>query len=48
MISITTIYMLNFYINDKYDIKYSLYKNATKNLEEKNKNEDLNPHLNFT
>jgi hypothetical protein len=40
--------MLNFYINDKYDIKYSLYKNATKNLEEKNKNEDLNPHLNFT
>ena len=48
MISITTIYMLNFYINDKYDIKYSLYKNATENLEENNKNEDLNPHLNFT
>ena len=48
MICITTIYMLNFFINDKYDIRYSLYKNYTDNIEKNNKNENLNPHLNFT
>ena len=40
MICITTIYMLNFFINDKYDIRYSLYKNYTDNIEKNNKNEN--------
>ena len=41
-------YTLNFYYNDKYDIRYSLYKNFTENMEENNKIEELNPVLNFT
>ena len=48
MLIITIIYLLNYILNDKYDIRYSLYKNFTYNEEEYNKNEDLNPHLNFT
>ena len=32
----------------KYMIGYSLYKDFTNNEEEFNKNEDLNPHLNFS
>ena len=42
-------YTLNFYYNDKYDIKYSLYKNFTENNQDNNnKIEELNPILNFT
>ena len=48
MVIITIIYLLNYILNDKYDIRYSLYKNFTVNEEEYNNNEDLNPHLNFT
>ena len=48
MLAITIIYLLNFFLNDKYDIRYSLYKNFTENSEEYNKKEDLNPHLNFS
>ena len=48
MLNITIIYLLNYILNDKYDIRYSLYKYFTVNEEEQNKNEDLNPHLNFT
>ena len=29
MLIVTIIYILNFYLNDRYDIKYSLYKNFT-------------------
>ena len=48
MLIITIIYLLNFILNDKYDIRSSLYKNFIINEEEYNKNEDLNPHLNFS
>ena len=42
-------YTLNFYYNDKYDIRYSLYKNFTENTQDNNnKIEELNPILNFT
>ena len=42
-------YTLNFYYNDKYDIKYSLYKNFTENNKDNNnKIEEINPILNFT
>ena len=38
-----------FYYNDKYDIRYSLYKNFTENTQDNNnKIEELNPILNFT
>ena len=48
MFIISFIYILNFALNDKYDIRYSLYKDFESHEEEYNKNEDLNPHLNFT
>jgi len=48
MFIISFIYILNYALNDKYVISYSSYKNFTSNEEECNKNEDLNPHLNFT
>ena len=42
-------YTLNFYYNDKYDIRYSLYKNFTENTQDNNnKIEELNTILNFT
>ena len=40
-------YILDFYLNDKYDIRYSLYKNFTI-AEENNKFEEFNPVLNFS
>ena len=48
MLIITIIYLLNYILNDKYNIRYSLYKDFTVNEEEYNNDEDLNPHLNFT
>jgi len=48
MLNITVVYLLDYILKGKYDIRYSLYKNFTYNEEEYNKNEDLNPHLNFT
>ena len=48
MLNITVVYLLNYILKGKYDIRYSLYKNFTYNEEEYNKNEDLNPNLNFT
>ena len=48
MLTVTTFYILDFYLNDRYDIRYSLYKNYTNNDEESNKNKELNPHLNFS
>ena len=46
--SIVTVYVLDFYLNDRYDIRYSLYKNYTANDEENNEIEELNPTLNFS
>ena len=49
MIDIFIFYTLNFNYNDKYDIRYSLYKNFTENTQDNNnKIEELNPILNFT
>ena len=48
MLNIIIIYILDFYLNDRYDIRYSLYKNFTGNDEENNKMEEYNPHLNFS
>ena len=49
MLIISFFYILNFALNDKYNIKYSLYKSfENKEEEEYNKNEDLNPLLNFS
>ena len=48
MIIISLIYLLNFAFNNKYDIRYTLYKAFRSKEEENNKNEDLNPHLNFS
>ena len=41
-------YILDFYLNDKYDIRYSLYNNFTNFAEENNKIEEFNPILNFS
>ena len=46
--NILIVYILYFYLNDKYDIRYSLYKNFTENDEENNKIEELNHVLNFS
>ena len=48
MLIISFFYILNFALNDKYNIKYSLYKGFESKKEEYNKNEDLNPLLNFS
>ena len=48
MANIFIVYILDFYLNDKYDIRYSLYKNFTENDEEINKIEELNHILNFS
>ena len=48
MATIFIFYTIDFYLNDKYDIRYSLYKNFTSDTEEYNKKEKINPHLNFS
>ena len=48
MLIISLIFILNFAFNNKYNIRYTLYKDFTNTEEENNKNEDLNPHLNFS
>ena len=45
MLIVTIFYILDFYLNDRYDIKYSLYKNFTSS---DNKNDELSPNLNFS
>jgi len=47
MLNIFIVYTLDFFLNDRYNIRYSLYKNFTEN-NENNKMEELNPHLNFS
>ena len=48
MIIITIFYLLDYSLNDKYDIRYSLYKDFTKKAEENNKIDELNLNLNFS
>lgn len=48
MLGITAIYTINFIINDKYKIEYSLIKNTKDNGNFLNTFEELNPTLNFS
>jgi len=48
MIIVSIIYILDYALNDKYSIRYSLYRDFTNKEEENYQKEDLNPHLNFT
>ena len=48
MMCVSTFYILDYSINDRYDIRFSLHKNFTANKEELNKIEEFNPHLNFS
>jgi len=47
MIVITIFYILDYYLNDKYDIRYSLYKNFQEDLNINVKN-DLNYNFTFS
>ena len=48
MLIVTIFYILDFYLNDRYDIKYTFYKNFTNYEGDYNKNAELNQNLNFT
>ena len=49
MVGISAIYVLNYALNDKYDVTYSLIKNTEVDQEEIKKQEDeLNPVLEFS
>ena len=48
MINVTIFYTLDFHFNDKYDIRYSLYKNFNENIITDEEKEKLNPYLNFS
>ena len=48
MMCVSTIYIVDDSINDRYDIRFSFHKNFTANKEELNKMEEFNPHLNFS
>ena len=48
MMCVSTIYIVDYSINDRYDIRFSLHKNFKANKEELNKIEEFNPHLNFS
>ena len=47
-LNIVIVYVLDFYLNDRYDIRYSMYKNFTENYEKYNEKEELNHILNFS
>jgi hypothetical protein len=48
MIGISTIYVVDFIKNDKYNIEYSLIKNTQVDTTELNNDDDLNPLLNIS
>ena len=48
MIIITAIYTLDYFINDKYDIQYSLIKNTDVNALKLNQDKELNPMINMS
>jgi len=48
MIGISTIYVVDFIKNDKYNIEYSLIKNTEVDTTELNNDDDLNPLLNIS
>ena len=48
MIIISAIYTLDYFINDKYDIQYSLIKNTESNALKLNEDKELNPMINMS
>ena len=48
MILISVVYIIDFFVNDKYDIKYSLIKNTEIDSSKMNEDEELNPNINMT
>ena len=48
MVIISAIYTLDYIINDKYEIQYSLIKNTESNALKLNENEELNPMINMS
>ena len=48
MVIISAIYTLDYFINDKYDIQYSLIKNTESNALKLNEDKELNPMINMS
>ena len=48
MVIISAIYTLDYFINDKYDIQYSLIKNTESNALKLNQDQELNPMINMS
>jgi hypothetical protein len=48
MIGISAIYVLNYFLNDKYDISYSLIKNSEKDIEKSKNDKVLDREINFS
>ena len=48
MVIISAIYTLDYFINDKYDIQYSLIKNTESNALKLNQDKELNPMINMS
>ena len=48
MILISVVYIIDFFVNDKYDIKYSLIKNTEIDSSKMNEDIELNPNINMT
>ena len=48
MIGISAIYVLNYFLNDKYDISYSLIKNSEEDINKSKNDTKLDPEINFS
>jgi len=48
MIGISAIYVLNYFLNDKYDISYSLIKNSEEDINKSKNDTELDPEINFS
>ena len=48
MIIISAVYTCDYFMNDKYEVQYTLIKNTEINLKEMNEDEELNPMVTFS
>ena len=48
MLTILIFYVLNYYVNDKYDVRFSLYKSFIDNDDLINKKDAINSHFNYS
>ena len=48
MIIISVVYTCDYFMNDKYEIQYTLIKNTEIDLKEMNKKDELNPMITFS